>query len=282
MKRLKEFASKKYKTHSIEIVSYASPEGSVNTNTNISDRRMQATVRYTKKLLQSFEVEGANNPELYTETSVGEDWEGFQEVLGSSNIKDKRKINKIVSSVEDVEIREQQIRDLSEIYDAIKDDVLPQLRKATIIIRSYEPKRTDEKIAELSTTYPDSLNLKELLFAATLTENNDAKRKIYNSVINLHNDWRGYNNLACTYMKENNIDEAKRLLKKAEEVSGKKSDILINEGILSAWSGSLKHAQALYNQGNVGEKNQAILNIRKGDYLPLLRKLDVNWQRIKE
>ena len=266
MKRLKEFASKKYKTHSIEIVSYASPEGSVNTNTNISDRRMQATVRYTKKLLQSFEVEGANNPELYTETSVGEDWEGFQEVLGSSNIKDKRKINKIVSSVEDVEIREQQIRDLSEIYDAIKDDVLPQLRKATIIIRSYEPKRTDEKIAELSTTYPDSLNLKELLFAATLTENNDAKRKIYNSVINLHNDWRGYNNLACTYMKENNIDEAKRLLKKAEEVSGKKSDILINEGILSAWSGSLKHAQALYNQGNVGEKNQAILNIRKGDY----------------
>jgi len=67
-------------------------------------------------------------------------------------------------------------------------------------------------------------------------------------------------------MKENNIDEAKRLLKKAEEVSGKKSDILINEGILSAWSGSLKHAQALYNQGKVGEKNQAILNIRKGDY----------------
>ena len=67
-------------------------------------------------------------------------------------------------------------------------------------------------------------------------------------------------------MKENNHSKARNLLSKAEEVGGKQSDILINEGILAAWAGSLKHAQTKYNQGNVGEKNQAMLDIRKGDY----------------
>ena len=100
------------------------------------------------KLLRSLKVDGAKNSDLYTETSVGEDWEGFESLVKGSDIKDKRRINKIVNSVEDLELREQQIRDLSEIYDALEDDVLPQLRKAIIVIRSFDPKRTDEEIAQ--------------------------------------------------------------------------------------------------------------------------------------
>ena len=264
--KLTAFAKKRYKTHSIEIKSYASPEGSVNINDNISQERMRSTVKYTKRLLKSLKVNDADDDNLYTETSVGEDWEGFGTMINTSTIKDKRKINRIVSSVEDVELREQQIRDLSEIYDAIKDDVLPQLRKAEIIIRSFEPKRTDESIANPSTTYPDSLTLQELLFSATLTEDNRVKKEIFNSVIQLHNDWRGYNNLACIYINEDNISEAKNLLSKAKTIGGEQSDILINEGILASWDGSLKDAQTKFSKGNVSERNQAILDIRKGDY----------------
>ena len=264
--RLTEFAKKRYKTHSIEIKSYASPEGSVNINDNISAERMKSTVNYTKRLLKSLKVNGADDNNLYTETSIGEDWEGFGNMIKTSTIKDKRKINRIVNSVEDVELREQQIRDLSEIYDAIKDDVLPQLRKAEIVIRSFEPKRTDENIAKLSTTHPDSLTIQELLFSATLTKDNSVKQTIFNSVIELHNDWRGYNNLACTYMSENNISKARNLLSTAKKIGGEQKDILINEGILAAWAGSLKHAQTKFSKGNVSERNQAILDIRKGDY----------------
>jgi outer membrane protein OmpA-like peptidoglycan-associated protein len=56
---LKTFAKNGYKTHSIEIISYASPEGTVNTNDNVSERRMKSTINYTKKLLHSLEVDGA-------------------------------------------------------------------------------------------------------------------------------------------------------------------------------------------------------------------------------
>jgi hypothetical protein len=266
LETLKTFAKNGYKTHSIEIISYASPEGTVNTNDNVSDYRMKNTVNYTKYLMRSLKVDGARNKDLYTETSVGEDWEGFESLVKGSNIKDKRKINKIVSSISDVEVREQQIRDLAEIYDAIEDNVLPQLRKATIIIRSYETKRTDEEIATLSTSNPQELDVKELLFSATLTDDELSQTTIYNKAVELHNDWRGYNSIACMYLAKGNLSDAMIYLEKAEILSEKNTDILTNKGIIAARKGQLSKAQKLFDQANTSENNQAVLDLRQGEY----------------
>jgi tetratricopeptide (TPR) repeat protein len=271
IKALKTFAKNGYKTHSIEIISYASPEGSVNMNDNVSDNRMKSTLNYTKRLLRSLKVEGAKNSDLYSETSVGEDWEGFESIVQGSNIKDKRRINKIVNSIADVEVREQQIRDLAEIYDALEDDVLPQLRKATIIIRSYQPKRTDEEIATLSTTTPEELDVKELLFSATLTSDEITQKSIYNKAIELYNDWRGYNNIACMYLAKGNLSEAMTYLEKAEKIVGENSDILTNKGIIAARKGQLSKAQKLFNDANTTENNQAVLDVRQGEYTKAAR-----------
>ena len=271
IKVLKTFAENGYKTHSIEIISYASPEGTVNTNDNVSDYRLKNTVKYTKKLLQSLKVDGAKNKDLYTESSVGEDWQGFESLIKESNIKDKRKINKIVNSISDVEVREQQIRDLAEIYDAIEDNVLPELRKATIIIRSYEPKRTDEEIAILSTTNPQELNVKELLFSATLTNDKPTQNNIYNKAVELYNDWRGYNNIACIHLAEGNLIDAMDYLERAEKIAGPNIDILTNKGIIAARKGQLSKAQKLFDQANTSEYNQAVLDIRQGEYAKAAR-----------
>ena len=264
IQRLKDFAKKGYKTHSIEITSFASPEGSINLNNNVSDNRMKRTVNYTKKLLRSLKVDGAKNNDIYIENSNGEDWEGFENLVRDSRMKDKRRINRIVNSVEDLELREQQIRDLSEIYDAIKDDILPQLRKSIITIRSYEPKKTDDEIKSLALSAPDSLSVNELLFAATLHDH-ETEINIYNKVIELHNDWRGYNNLACLKILADR-DDALTLLKKAEEINANAKDVMINKGIVYAREGKLALAQEMFNKGDASEYNQAILNIRKGEY----------------
>lgn len=266
IKALKKFAKNGYKTHSIEIISYASPEGTVNMNDNVSDKRMKSTLSYTKRLLKSLKVDGAKNSDLYTETSVGEDWQGFESIVQESNIKDKRRINKIVNSIADVEVREQQIRDLAEIYSAIEDNVLPQLRKSTIIIRSYQPKRTDEEIAALSTSKPKELDVKELLYSASLTSDEITKTAIYNKAVELHNDWRGYNNIACIHLANGNFSEAMIYLEKAEDLGGINSDILTNKGIIAARKGQLSKAQKLFNDANTTENNQAVLDIRQGEY----------------
>jgi len=266
IKKLKEFVKNGHITHSIEIKSFASPEGSVNTNDNVSDNRMKSTLSYTKTLLRSLKVDGAGNNELYTETSLGEDWEGFESLVQASGIKDKRRINNIVNAVEDVEVREQQIRDLAEIYDALEEDILPQLRKAVIIIRSFEPKRTDVEIAALSTTTPEVLDVKELLFSATLTTDATVKDGIYNKVVELHNDWRGYNNIASMHLGNDNLSETMIYLEKAEALGGNQSDISVNKGIVSARRGELAKAQKLFDQANASELNQATLDIRQGEY----------------
>ncbi len=269
---LKAFAKNNYKTHSIEIISYASPEGTVNANNNVSDRRMKSTLNYTKKLLKSFNVDGVDNDDLYIQKSVGEDWDGFETLINKSSIKDKRQINRIVNSINDVEVREQQIRDLAEIYDAIENNVLPQLRKATIVIKAYEPKKSDDEIARLSLSNPDSLDIKELLFSATLTNDQNTQIKIYNKAVEIYNDWRGYNNIACIYLSNENLKEAEEYLLKAEKIQKEKQrDILTNQGILNSRKGNLKIAQQLFNQAKTSEKNQAILDIRKGEYAKAAR-----------
>ena len=277
IKELKEFAKNGYKTHSIEIVSYASPEGKVNLNDNVSEKRMTSTLNYTKQLLRSLKFDGARNNTLYTLTSVGEDWMGFENLVDASSIKDKGRINRIVNSIEDVEVREQRIRDLAEVYDAIEDDILPQLRKATIIIRSYEPKRTDEEITSLATRNPEELDIKELLHAAKLaseygTESGiESAISIYTKVVELHNDWRGHNNTACLFIMEGDLTKATEYLDKAEEIGGTQSDILVNRGIIAAIKGELDRAQKLFNEGGASEKNQAILDIKQGEYAKAAR-----------
>jgi Flp pilus assembly protein TadD len=271
IKALKSFTKKGFRTHSIEIISYASPEGTVNMNDNVSKNRMKSTLNYTKKLLKSLKVDGARNNDLYTETSVGEDWNGFESLVEQSEIKDKKRINKIVKSIADVNVREQQIRDLAEIYSAIENNVLPQLRKAKIIIRSYQPKRTDKEIAALSTTNPEELDVNELLFSATLTNNETTKRTIYSKVVELHNDWRGFNNVACMYLATGNVPECIEYLNKAEKLVGENSDILTNKGIIAARNGELKKAQDFFDQAQTSENNQAILDIRKGKYAKAAR-----------
>ena len=266
IKKLTAFAKNGYKTHSIEIKSFASPEGSVNMNDDVSDNRMKSTLSYTKRLLRTLKVDGARNSELYTETSIGEDWAGFESLVQASDIKDKRRINKIVNSVEDLELRERQIRDLAEIYDALEGDVLPQLRKAIIVIRSFEPKRTDEEIATLSTTTPEALDVKELLFSATLTNDALTKEGIYNKAVELHNDWRGYNNIACMHLANGNLSETMVFLDKAAVLGSNQADISVNKGIVAARKGELTKAQKLFDQGNASELNQATLDIRQGEY----------------
>ncbi len=75
--------------------------------------------------------------------------------------------------------KEKEIQNMINIYPEIEDEILQPLRRACITVNCFEPKRTKENIAELSTTYPDSLLVEELLFSATLTEDGKTRLIIF-------------------------------------------------------------------------------------------------------
>ena len=277
IKRLKEFAKLGYETKNIEISSYASPEGSLDINDKVSDNRANSTFSYAKRLMKNLKVNGAKNNDLYIQSSKGEDWAGFNSLVNSSEMKDKSKVLNIVRNQKDPQKREESIRDMAEIYDAIEDDVLPKLRKATITLRAFEPKKTDEEIATLVISDPSQLDIKEMLYAASLINDKSIKKTIYNTVSKrFPNDYRAYNNMAGIYLQEKNINKAKDMLGKASKYNSNAPEIKENQGIIAAIEGQYDNASSLYNSSNASEVNKGILAIRTGDYSSATSKLQGN------
>ena len=267
IKELKEFAKLGYKTKNIEISSFASPEGTLDINDKVSDNRSKSTFNYAKSLMRKIKIDGYNNNDMYRNTSVGEDWNGFNNLVKSSKMKDKSKVLNVVRNQKDPQKREEAIRDMSEIYDAIENDVLPKLRKATITIRSYQPKKSDAEIAELAIADPSKLDIKELLYAAQSNTDNSVKTTLYNMINTLFPaDYRANNNLASMAIEANNISSAKQYLDKANSISPNQEDILENYGIIAARENNLQKATTFYNQSNANDLNKGILNIKTGNY----------------
>ena len=277
IKRLKQFAKLGYETKNIEISSYASPEGTLDINEKVSDNRGESTFNYAKRLMKKLKVQGANNNDLYIKSSKGEDWGGFNKLVNSSDMKDKNKVLNIVRNQKDPQKREEAIRDMAEIYDAIEDDVLPKLRKATITLRVYEPKKTEEDIVSLAIADPTQLDIKEMLYAASLIEDNSIKKTIYNTVSkSFPNDYRAYNNLAGIYIKEKNMNKAIDMLGKASKYNANAPEVNENKGIIAALEGDYNKAASLYSSSNASDINKGILAIKTGDYSSATAKLKGN------
>ena len=75
------------------------------------------------------------------------------------------------------------------------DEILPQLRRARLTANYDIIGRSDDEINEAFNSDPKVLSVEELLYAATLTNDNARKEAIFNKTTQLYpNDFRAYNN----------------------------------------------------------------------------------------
>ena len=118
---------------------------------------------------------------------------------------------------------------------------------------------------ELAQNNAQELDVKELLYSASLTDDNELKISIFNKSSQLHNNWKGYNNIACLMLEKNNLVEAKKYLSKAEKLNGSASNIQNNKAVIAAWEGDLELAKKLYNK-SATPKNKALLDLRTANY----------------
>lgn len=265
----------------ITIDGWASPEGEIRFNDNLSQSRASAARRFmenkVKTSLDSRARKLKVNPNTlkqdvkYIENGHGEDWNGFMTALQSSDLKDKNTIINVVNSQPDLSKREQEIRNMTVIYKEIEENILPPLRRARISVNCYEPKRTDEEIAQHAATHPDSLTYKELLHAATLTNDHQARYSIYRSgLTHLDRDWKTYNNAAVEAIALGLMDEAESLLGQAANLSAQNGIIENNMGVIASKKGNYATAETHFlNAQKYGEDasyNLGIIAIQKGDY----------------
>jgi tetratricopeptide (TPR) repeat protein len=279
---LVKFIKSGLKVKDISINAWASPEGEEARNQNLSTERSKTAKKWFDAQIAAYKKAKAKElkvkekdvvlemPEVVM-SALGEDWNGFMSAIESSNINDKNAILNVVRSQSDVTRREQEIRNMTVIYKEIEDGILPSLRRAVINVKCYETKKSDERIASLAMTNPDSLDNKELFYAAALTSDLATKEKIYRNAITVFpQDWRGYNDLAAVLVLENKLAEAKTMAEKANTMSPNNANILNNLGVIALMNKDFTNAKSYFESAQklgVSEGyNLGLIKIKDGDY----------------
>ncbi|MCK5775142.1 MAG: tetratricopeptide repeat protein, partial [Bacteroidales bacterium] len=169
------------------------------------------------------------------------------------------------------EKKEEEIRNMILIYPELEDDILSPLRRAEITANCYEPKRSAEEISQMATTDPQKLTEEELLYAATLTEDDEAKAAIYKSAIKKDgNSWVAQNNAAAIDINEGSYGAALDHLDKANTISPNNPSVLNNYGVVYAKQGNWDKAEENFNAsksaGGNNNYNLGVIAIHKGEY----------------
>ena len=250
----------------IEVLGYASPDGGQDLNQKLADARQTKTQEYLQKELKKAEVDASILSDV-----TAEDWEGFQKALEASNIQDKELVLRVLSMYTDPEEREAQIKNLSAVFKAIAEDVLPALRRSRLVLTTDLIGKSDEEIIALAKSDASALNVEELLYAATLFNSADDKLAIYKKVTeNYPKDYRGFNNLGITYFAQGKVADARQCYAKALKLEPNNPDVNYNAGIAAMAEGDLSKAEEYLGKaaGTSGNLNAAMgtLYTMKGDY----------------
>jgi Flp pilus assembly protein TadD, contains TPR repeats len=252
------------KISNVEISAYASPDGGVKLNTKLAENRENNTAKLIGKNLKKSKVDAAVDTK-YT----AQDWDGFQELVSKSNIQDKELILRVLSMYADPERRETEIKNISSVYKNLAEDILPQLRRSRLTLNYDVIGKSDEEISKLAASDAQQLNIEELLYAATLTNDPAKKADIYTKATqNYPNDYRAYNNLGKLAFQAGNLDKAESYLKKSLSVKDA-PEANMNLGLVSLAKGNKAAAESYLSKASgTKELNEALGNlyVAQGQY----------------
>jgi len=253
----------------VTVSSYASPDGAEDLNSKLADNRSKAADKYIQK--QFKKVEAASKEDFVSNNITAEDWDGFKQLVQSSDIADKDLILKVLSMYSDSETREKEIKNISAVYVELAKDILPKLRRSKINVNVNLIGYSDEEITAIFNAKPDSLNVEELLYAATLTKDQAQKLNVYTKCSEIYpKEWRGFNNKGVILFETEKYDEAKQAFEAAKELDNTNSKVLNNLGAVELVKGNIADAKELFTSaGGAGAEvnyNKGIVAIKEADY----------------
>ncbi|MBO5420002.1 MAG: hypothetical protein J6A22_07960 [Bacteroidales bacterium] len=244
---------------STDVVAYASPDGKEDQNNKLSDNRSKSAEKAFGKVTKKHPVDAPVNVK-----SIGEDWEGFQELVAESDLEDKDLIIRVLSMYSDPAVREKEIKNMSAIYKTLAKEVLPELRRARFIANVEYKNFTSEELLQLIEENIDVLDEEALLRAATLVKENNDKVAIYKKAVEKYASARAQYNLAITYIHMNELADAKAALKNVD-VDADWNNAM---GVIALREDNLVAAKRYFAaSGNkTAAENAAVITILEGDY----------------
>ena len=249
----------------IEVSAYASPEGSYDFNARLAERRQDSSSDYVNQELKKNKMQAEVDTKF-----TAEDWDGFQQLVSASNIQDKDVILRVLSMYSDPAEREQQIRNMSVVYDELAKGILPELRRARLIANYDVIGRSDEQIISQFATDARALSIEEVLYGAALQGDNTQKKTWYEKAAQLFpSDARAFNNLANIAYQSGDLQSAVNYLQKAQGIDSNSPEVATNRALIALAQGNVAEAESLIAKGTGANSYSEILgniNIAKGNY----------------
>lgn len=243
-------------TQNIAVKGYASPDGPEKFNDKLSKARSESGKKVVAKLLKGtgLDVDAA---------AYGEDWAGFKELVEKSNIKDKNLILQVLSLYNSSAQRESEIKNMSAVYDELKSEILPELRRAQIVNSTDVQGKTDNEILA-AIRNGGELTVEEYLYAAESLTNGAAEQVAILTVASKkYNDARVWNNLGVAQTKAGNEAAALESFGKAAELN---SSADLNKNLLLANLANGNTAEAKKYAAAADAEGKAAYAAATGDY----------------
>jgi tetratricopeptide (TPR) repeat protein len=280
---------------SIQISSFASPEGEIDLNDNLAKDRGNSTMKSLISKSRRMKFDAGKEASFYNVVPKREDWEGFKTEVSKTDNEDKDLILRVLQMTPDLNKREKEIRNMAKSYAFLEKKVLPQLRRSVITVNYDEVGYSDNELKNLVATNPDTLSLEEIIQATLNEQDINIQLKNYNNAARLFpNDWRIKNNtgyimymmgdnegasksfedaIAITDNKivSNNVAAVKHVSngKSSDEVkslfeSSNTSQSKYNIGLIQIEEG--KYEESITSMGDTKSYNYALVNILAEHY----------------
>lgn len=253
----------------VKIISYASPEGGEERNAKLSDERSNAAKKAWDSV--SKKLDGVAAPDVQ---SVGQDWEGFQEAVAKSDIEDKDLILRVLSMYNDPEVRESEIRNMSQIFTELKKEVLPELRRSRFVTEVEYQNYTDEELQEFA-------ERKKLYFVdepailriAATSKDPEQKEFFYRAAIDRFGSQVGRYDLALVNLDNGKQAVAEVFLKQLKDQND--PDVLNAYGVVELRRGNFDKAAEYFDKAGTptADKNLGIVAMSKGDFVTAAARL---------
>lgn len=249
----------------IEISAYASPDGGFSLNEKLAAEREKRTSTYLDSEMKKQEVNAEINAR-YT----AEDWEGFRQLVEASNLQDKDLVLRVLSMYPDPETREKEIKNISFVFQELAETILPQLRRSRLTANIEIIGKSDDEIMSFWNSNPKELNIEELMYGATLTDDKTEKEKIYQYITaNYPQDYRAWNNIGTSFYREGDLNKAMQAYNRALQVKAQAPEANVNLALLALNENDTGKAEELLGTAS-GAKNleqaMGLLYLKNGQY----------------
>lgn len=262
----------KKKVGDVYTQAYASPEGPLDFNDKLSKERGTST----QKAVSTKFKKDKTPTETFDINAMGEDWEGFKELVSASNIPDKELILQVLSTYSDPQVRDREIRNMSAAFKVLEDKILPDLRRSKMTVNVQVDGLTDAELKAAVSSDITKLKLEEMLFSATLYTDNATKAKIYKAAADKFNDFRAWNNLGVVKANEGDYSAAKADFQKAASLNNSNPQVLNNLGVVALADGKKAEAAKFFAASTAPEAkyNKGLVELANGNYSAAISSLD--------